>query len=399
MKPARALGRGVLAEASRLHNANRAAWRAFRTSFADPISRIAYERTADTIVFEGDFPVEGRYFVSTDSGLFRVERGMVRKISATGAYGVALADNKIYVATIDGAGRRGIVLAGDKSALDRPAQEIQWRTIYSSPIKDPGERIHQISICGDALWLANTANNSYTKIDRHTGRWLAEICPFRCEFGQRIKNDHNHVNSVSAYANHLIFGAWRINMRGCFGVVGDGLIQLYAYENAGIHDCHIAGQSFLFTDSFRFDRAAERGPNGCVVRDGRIVDRNFFDNNDVGCVRGLAGGGAEALAGLSFPGSRENRFSGTGGLLLFQDWSVVRQIALPCAQVYDIIRDDGRSFDQPPAARNFSEAAALLRATFGPPVLERTLEESLMPQNLNVSLNGTAESTISEYLA
>jgi hypothetical protein len=112
----------------------------------------------------------------------------------------------------------------------------------------------------------------------------------------------------------------------------------------------------------------------------------------------MAGRGNQILAGLSFPGGRSERFNGAGGLLLFQDWSVTHQIAVPCAQVYDIIRDDGRSFEQPPTAQNFSEAAAVFKASFGPPILECSLEGALMRQDLNVSLNGAEESSVEEYL-
>lgn len=384
---------------ARAQHGGRLAWRGFRSGLADPMSGISHEYSTATAVFQGDIPVEGRYVLSTDSGLCRLERDVITRISALRAFGIAIAGNEIYVATMDGPAKRGIILVGDHSALDEPGKEFRWRQLYSVRITDAGERIHQISLAGDALWLANTANNAYTKIDRHTGRWLAEICPFRCELGQRIKNGHNHVNAVSAHDSYLLFGAWRTNMQGCLGLVGDGILQLYNYRNAGIHDCHIVGKDIVFTDSFRFDRAEKLGPNGCVIHNGQILDENYFNNNEVGCVRGVAGQGREMIAGLSFPGSRTNRFSGTGGLLLFRDWSVVHRIAFPYAQVYDLIRDDGSSFDRPPAARNFSEAAMLLRSSFGPPVIERTLEESLMPRDRNVSLNGAKESSVDEYLA
>jgi hypothetical protein len=188
-------------------------------------------------------------------------------------------------------------------------------------------------------------------------------------------------------------------MKGCFAVAGAGRIRFYAYRSAGIHDCHFTGNDFLFSDSFRLDRSDKRGPNGCVMRNGKVIDPTFFDANDVGCVRGMAGSGTEMVVGLSFPGGGAERLRGAGGLMLLQDWAVTHRISLPCAQVYDVLREDGRSFDSPPATSNFEEATRQLESALGPPVLETPLKDTLMPKNLNVSLNGAAESSIGEYLA
>jgi hypothetical protein len=165
-----------------------------------------------------------------------------------------------------------------------------------------------------------------------------------------------------------------------------------------VHDGHITGNDFLFTDAFRFDRSVERGANGCVLRNGQIVDAAYFDEASVGCVRGLAGGENEAVVGLSFPGSRDKRMNGIGGLLLLRESKVTHRIALPCAQVYDVIRHDGSAFPQAPAACNFSEAAALLTRSLGAPVMEWALKDALMPADMNASRNGAAESSIDEYL-
>jgi hypothetical protein len=383
----------------RLRQAGRAAWRSFRVSYADVVVRASWERSTENVVFEGDFPIQGRYIASTEMGLFRLERNCVRKVSDTNAFGLALTDDAAYVATMASTGHECVILKGDRDALFAGGHDLKWRRLYSIAIRDAGERVHQISACGDTLWLANTANNSLTKIDRHTGEWKAEICPFRCEFGLRIKRDHNHVNSVSAHPSFLMFGAWRINMQGCFGVIGSGRIRYYAYRNAGVHDCHVVGDDFLFSDSFRLDRAEKYGANGCVVRNDRIVDCEYFDANEVGCVRGIAGSGAEMVAGLSFPGSRDARMTGRGGLLLIRDDQVTHRIPMPCAQVYDVVRDDGQSFDRPPAVRTADEMAALLDRALGKPVMEWSLGEALMPRNMNLSLNGAAESRIEEYLS
>jgi hypothetical protein len=389
---------GLFDEIALASKAGITAARVFRNTYRDRLRRSMSERSKNETVFTGDFPVDGRYLISTDKGLFRLERGLVQKISEMNGFGLALAGDHIYLAADGDLGKVSTIVVGDRRALSMPGSSLKWRSLYSAPTMDAGERIHQICVYGDALWLAHTAHNTYMKIDRHTGRWLAEICPFRCEFGLRIKRDHNHVNSISAYPSFLLVGAWRINNRGCFAVAGEGLLRFYAYSNPGIHDCHITGDEFLFSDSFGFDRAPKAGDKGRLVCNGHAVDDAYFLHEAPGCVRGIAGGGGEMIVGLSFPGGRADRHLGSGGLLLLRDRKVTHRISLPCAQVYDVLREDGQSFDLPPSVKTFQEASALLERSLGPAILEVPLSDMLLPQNLNLSLNGTAESSLDEYL-
>src|SRR3546814_19161968 len=83
-----------------------------------------------------------------------------RKVSATNAFGIALADDTIYAATTDGTGRECVVFAGERGALDGTGRELRWRRLYSVAIKDPGERVHQISVLEDALDRQSTRLNS-----------------------------------------------------------------------------------------------------------------------------------------------------------------------------------------------------------------------------------------------
>ncbi|MBV9523402.1 MAG: hypothetical protein JO010_11445, partial [Alphaproteobacteria bacterium] len=250
-----------------------------------------------------------------------------------------------------------------------------WQALYRVPTIDDGGRIHQIAVCGDALWIANTARNTLTKIDRHSGDLRANIAPFRCAHGHPIAIDHNHVNSVFAQPNYLLFGAFKINRRGAFGLVGDGKIRIFPYRNMGVHDCIIAGEDFYASDSYRMWDGA-RG--GGVIVNGDILDKAHFDENPASFVRGIAGEGDEIVIGNSHAGDRNARFRGQAALILARAGRVTHRLALPSAQVYDILREDGAHFARPPAPISFAEASAVLTRRLGAAEAETPLRDALI---------------------
>jgi hypothetical protein len=323
-----------------------------------------------------DFPVLGRYLVSSERGVFRITANHIERLCGLPAFGMAVVEDRVYLATWRD--DWSIVLSGAREALLQGG-DCGWREIYRVKVQSEAGRIHQIGALGDVLWLCNTALNTYTKIDRHTGRWLASIGPFRCSFGHPILVDHNHVNSVFPQPDYLLFTAFKINRRSVFGLAGRGLIRLFAYPNMGAHDCIIVGEDFYFSDSYRMWDGGGKG--GAVLRNGKIIDPPYFDRNAAYFVRGIAGKRNEIVVGNSYIGDRLKRMDGEGALILIRDETVTHCTAVPFAQVYDIIHEDGTRFDRPPAAGSFHEASAILERHLGPCVEEFPLCNALIGEH------------------
>lgn len=321
-----------------------------------------------------DFPAEGRYLVSSERGVFEVSANRIRHLSSVPCFGIARAEEDIYLATWTA--RDTLVLRGTlrDSAAGLTASGLT--EIFRVPTLTEAGRIHQIGVWGDALWICNTATNTLTKIDRRSGAFLANVAPFRCSFGHPITGDHNHVNSVFPRDSWLLFAAFKINRRGAFGLIGRGECRLWAHRNMGIHDCVITGDELWFSDSYRFwDQV---GGRGCVYRGKEMFDPAHFEHTPNHFVRGIAGHGRERIFGNSFSGDRASRFSGAGNLLLARDRTITHRIEFPGAQVYDIIRADGQRFAQPPSRGEFAAVADLLDGIFGPPVETMPLRDVLV---------------------
>lgn len=315
----------------------------------------------------------GRYIVSTEKGIYLLAKEGWRRVSRVPAFGIALADDDIYLASWQGLST--MVLKGRRDALTKPGMRFGWENIYETPTIDDAGRIHQIATLGDSLWIANTAKNTYTKIDRHTGRWQANLCPFRCSFGHAINSDHNHVNSVYPKPGFLLFTAFKANRESVFGLAGNGLIRLYMWRNMGAHDCIFRGADFIFSDSYRF---WDKQKGGGVVLNGSPLFAEYFDANPCYFVRGLAGSGEEMIIGNSFHGDRETRFQGTGMLLRALGSSIVSHADMDAAQIYDILCEDGRHFDKPCSISTFEEASKILEIALGAPVEEFPLRDAML---------------------
>ena len=286
----------------------------------------------------------------------------MRQLTRIPTFGIAVADGNIYLATWY-LGFSAIIVGKYDALLS--GRNPGWREIYRVNVLTDAGRIHQISAVGDALWLANTSRNTYTKIDRNSGAWMGNIAPFRCSFGHPILIDHNHVNSVFAQPGYLLCAAFKINEASCLALCGDGEARLYSYPNLGVHDCILTGDDLLFCDSYRM---WENGKGGAALRNGRVIDPGYFDANPAYFVRALAGHGDELLIGNSHAGETDHRYSGSGALLLAHNDKIVTSAELPFAQVYDLLREDGTHFETPPGPRSFSEAARVLDTALGAPV-------------------------------
>jgi hypothetical protein len=309
------------------------------------------------------FPIAGDYIVSTDRGLFRLTKDRIRRLTVVPAFGLAIDGPDMFIATWSRTST--LVLKGKAIALDE-SQRFGWAEIYRQQVASSAGRVHQIALHKDVLWLANTGQNCLTKLDRQTGSWRANIAPLACAFGGPIWGDNNHINSIMAGPDYVVFSVFKINRRSAIGICGKGRITLFAHPNLGIHDCVIADNELWFSDSYRcWD---DKG-GGAVFRAGRPVRTDWFDAHPQGFVRGFAGHRGELVIGNSHVGAREERFRGRGHLILLRDGAEVVTLTLPASQIYDIVRRDGRHFDGA-AAPDYDSARAAIERALGDPTVE-----------------------------
>jgi hypothetical protein len=313
------------------------------------------------------------YLITTDKGIFALSDGALDQVSKIPAYGIAVVDDLIYVATW-GEGYTTVV-AADSRSFGEGGWARNWRELWRLPVASFAARVHQISVEGDALWLANTGQNCLTKLDRHSGRWIANIAPFECTFGHPIMADHNHINSVEAQPDYLLFAAFKINRNSVFGLCGQGQVKLFRYSNMGVHDCVFRGEEFLFSDSYGF---WDKSGHGTVLGNGKPIRPETFKEHDLQFVRGIAGSDQELLVGNSFTGDRSTRFSGTGQLVVFRDNGAFELIDMPAAQIYDVIGLDGQRFPNQALLKSAQDVERKLQAVFGSPVANLPLDSCLV---------------------
>jgi len=324
-----------------------------------------------------DLPVDGEYLISSDRGLFVLSHDSLRSVlSGLPVFGLALSDDgaDVYLATWTDT--FSSVLVGRAAALIDDRERFELRELHRMTTAH-SSRIHQICVLGDSLWLANTNRNALTRLDRRTGRWLADIAPFKDRYGLPITVNQNHLNSVLALPGLLLFTAFKAGREGVIGIVGRGRILLFTHKNMGIHDIVLTGDDVYFCDSYSF---SEAGGCGNVIKNGVALDPGRFREPRSQFVRGVAGIGNELLVGNSAVGAREERFSGGGSLLRLHDGSVTHRVEIPCSQIYMILLKDGRRFAAPPRDSSFEATASLLTSQLGPAIEEIPLAEALVSE-------------------
>lgn len=368
-----------------------AGFRAFARTWRDERTLAARIEGARTPL---PFTVDGRYLVTTDRGLFALSNDGFVRICPIPAFGIALAGETIYLAAHFGDAT--VVLAGALDTALRQGSSWGWRELLRIEPVEHGGRIHQIAADGDTLWICDTHRNLLSKHRAANGEHLASIAPFRCSFGHPIVKDHNHINGVMFQPGYLVFSAFRINKRSAFGLVGDGLVRLYAHANMGVHDCAISGDDFWFSDSYRMFDGAKGGVVHCGAA---LFCPEYFERAPAAFVRGIAGHGDEVIVGNSFTGSRDRRFEGNGEIIRFSGGKPAGRSALPCAQVYDIVRlADGRHFETPPGPKTAADAERMMTAVFGPPVEIHPLRDLCVGRNGKKTFSDADVGRLAEYL-
>jgi hypothetical protein len=321
--------------------------------------------------------------VTTNQGLYLLDRGAWRCLLPVVCFGVARHDDRLllgasagvhsFILTAKVVGTRSIDALRDLRIL------VRYETRYHN------ERIHQIAFDPGAnvVHCANSRRNSLLAVDAAGGGVLDEKHLFADCAGGTITADLNHVNSVTMNGDILMFTAHSTGEGGALGFVADDRIRAYRYPARGVHDVVVHDGGIMFTDSFRDDAAAERPQaHGAIRYRGEEYLSEALEKvaGPKLVLRGLAMKAGSLAVGVSAYAPREERFTETGGgLAVFRDGALTGLLEGPFAQTYDILPADGRRTDVAGPARSVAELDALFRRDVGPLFYEGPVLRSKRP--------------------
>lgn len=338
--------------------------------------------------------IAGDYLITTDNGLFRLNKNNLEKISSLPCFGISInvPQDEIFISTWNSNSSQIL-----KSKLSKILSKnlTSWQTLFKQTIINDASRIHQISYNNNHVWIANTSKNAITKICSQTGKWIANICPFRCSYGHEIDTDHNHVNSVLAEKNYLIFTAFKANKKGVIGLIGKGKIIIFLYKNFGIHDCLIHDKKFMFSDSFS---AWDNKDNGSVIFKKEKKFEKIFENQKAQFIRGISICENEFIVGSSNFGCKKKRFKKNGKLIHIIEDKKFHIISVDASQIYDITRIDGKKTNCNFSKNlHYDEVLKILQRSFGKAKEDILLNTSLVGINAK-KFDKSDQGNVDEYL-
>ncbi len=309
----------------------------------------------------------GDYLVSGDRGVHAIVGGRFLRLTEVRTFGIAVRDGILWCA-VSGDRHSSICRAAMPPRME-PGNALHFEEIHRARTSKNG-RYHQIGFMDGRLAVAATENNAILFLDPMSGETLSECLPFRDRFGTPVGGDHNHINSVSQCGECLLFCAYKAGDRALLCVLHGDKLKAYPIANRGAHDVYLEGKNIWHSDTF--GRPADKGGNGCgyPMKNNRPVDEAFFSAPPGKVMRGIAGTGAELLVGHSHKGTRAKRYDGNGSIIRLEGEKFAAETAVPFSQVYDILRFDGRHFDQPPAFSTWDEVNAHFASILGPCVYE-----------------------------
>lgn len=303
------------------------------------------------------------YFYTSEKGVYRIDSSGVYRILEIPCYGIAINGDWVYLALFDGG--YSTVVRCDRKTLTESDARPDFREIYRIPARSSNERIHQIYLGDEALWVTNTGRNTVLEIDPNDCVVQAEIPLILDRFDHPVMFDTNHINSVFRHDGVMLFTAYRAGDQSMIGIYDGESVTGYGYRNVGIHDIFLTEDGLYFCDTFG---TGDPDTGGAVITPDGPLDPAFFQQPPGYIVRGLAGTQDEFLVGHSFKGTRAKRFDGRGAILVCRNKTIQGKIDVPTAQVYQIITSDGDFLMPRPAKLDLEKLHDELARTLGEPI-------------------------------
>jgi hypothetical protein len=308
------------------------------------------------------------YFVTTDKGVFRCDPEGLHQVIDLHLYGCTIVGDRVYMGFyVD---RDAIFVEGRAEALFKPGIHFEFCKVFGENTSDTNERLHQITACGDIVWIARTAAGAALRYDTRTGR-LTNFTLLRDRFGTPVTRDINHINSIVQYGEVVLFTGTHVGDWSIIGMMHGTKVTAFRYRNTGVHDIYLTRKGFLFFDTFGPKRPGE---GGVPVTEAGILWPEIFSKPPGYVLRGAAQQGDEILIGSSHKGERKLRFKGNGQLLIFERGNLRAVKQLPAAQVYQIIAPDGGTLEAPLNPPNAAQVRIMLEKSLGDPIYEGEAE-------------------------
>ena len=308
------------------------------------------------------------YFITTDRGVFRCDADGLHHVIDIHLYGCTFVGSRVFMGLyVD---RDAVLVEGNAEGLFKPGIRFEFRKVFSESTSDTNERLHQITACGDVVWIARTAAGAALRYDTRTGK-LTNYTLLRDRFGGPVTRDINHINSVVQYGDVVLFTGTHAGDRSIIGMMDGTKVTAFAYRNTGVHDIYLTRTGFLFFDTFGPKRPGE---GGVPVTEAGILWPEIFSNSPGYVLRGAAQQGDEILIGSSHKGERKLRFKGSGQLLIFDRGNLRGVKRLPAAQVYQIIAADGGMLEAPAIPPDTTQVRVMLEKSLGEPIYEGEAE-------------------------
>ncbi len=345
----------------------------FLSAVATPRGAV-FARQADLVAFP--------LLVTTNQGLYLVERGTWRCLLPFACFGIARHNDRLFLGA--SAGIHSFVLSARITGADSIDALREVRILARYETRYHNERIHQIAYDAgtNVVHGANCRRNSILAVDADGRGILDEKYLFVDGTGFAITTDQNHVNSVTMNGDIVLFTAHSAGKGGALGFIANETVRAYQYPARGLHDIVIHDDGIMFTDSFRDREAAERPEASGAIR--YRGQEHLSQAVEAGVqklvLRGLAMKGRTLVVGVSAYARRESRLTESGGgIIAFRDGAVLGHIEGPFAQIYDLLPADGHRTDLPGPARSVAELDALFRRDVGPLLYEGPVLRSPKP--------------------
>jgi hypothetical protein len=327
--------------------------------------RLLVDGSADRVCSREHPGLEHGYFFTSERGIYRIDQRGVRHVFKVPTYGIAFSHDTVFLTCqVDDTSFIG---TGRREDLAKASGRFGIELLVRQNILASNERFHGICAGDTAVWAANTQRNTLLRIDPVRLEVVAEIPVFLDRFDRPILYDVNHVNGVSEYHGTVLFTAYRAGGQSMIGMYDGNRITGFGYGNVGVHDIYFTDDDLWLGDTFGNNT---EGTGGAVVTKNGILDRAYFEQPPGVIVRGIAGTKEELLIGHSHKGERRTRFSGHGAILIARNGKVAKRIEVEPAQVYQIIREDGRVVSPPPARLTADDIRRRLEGVFGSPLYE-----------------------------
>jgi hypothetical protein len=320
--------------------------------------------------------------VTTNRGLYLVERGTWRCLLPIVCFGIARHGDRLFLGASAGIYSFILVATAVGTGSIEALHDIRILARYETRYHN--ERIHQIAYDPrtNVVLGANCRRNSILVVDADGHGVRDEKYLFSDGTGYVITSDQNHINSITMNGDIILFTAHSAGKGGALGFVADDTVYAYQFPARGLHDIVIHDDGIMFTDSFRNQEAVQRPEfNGAIIYRGQEHLSQAIARGDRKLVlRGLAMKETTLVVGVSAYARREARLiESGGGIIVFRDGILQGHIEGPFAQIYDLLSADGCRTDVPGPPRSVAALDAMFRRDVGPLLYQGPVLRSQRP--------------------